>query len=162
MRWLAMTLGVCVRAVASSSSSRYGPGPCDGAALRNAPWCDGAADFATRAAALVANLTRDEKASLFVNQQGAVPRLALPAYNWWSEALHGVARDGVATSFPQVGSSIIRISKGFLKRAAVAAAEAETMVRCAREQRARVCGASGQRWCHFRSSSGTLAGRFSL
>ena len=70
--------------------------------MRAAAWCDGSAPFATRAAALVANLTLDEKAGLFVNQQAAVPRVDLPAYNWWSEALHGVARDGVATSFPQI------------------------------------------------------------
>ena len=44
-----------------------------------------------------------QKAALLVNAAGAVPRLGLPAYNWWSEALHGVARDtGVATSFPQI------------------------------------------------------------
>ena len=70
--------------------------------MRAAAWCDGSAPFATHAAALVANLTLDEKAGLFVNQQAAVPRVDLPAYNWWSEALHGVARDGVATSFPQI------------------------------------------------------------
>jgi beta-glucosidase len=51
---------------------------------------------------VVANLTSDEKTSLLTNGASAVPRINWPAYNWWSEALHGVARDGVATSFPQI------------------------------------------------------------
>jgi beta-glucosidase-like glycosyl hydrolase len=55
-----------------------------------------------RVDALVANLTNDEKSVLFVNGAGAVPRIGWPAYQWWSEALHGVARDGIATSFPQI------------------------------------------------------------
>jgi beta-glucosidase-like glycosyl hydrolase len=65
-------------------------------------WCDTSLDIDTRVAALVGNLTNDEKADLLVNAAGAVPRLGLSAYNWWSEALHGVARDGVATSWPQI------------------------------------------------------------
>ena len=38
----------------------------------------------------------------FVNGASAIPRIDFPKYNWWSEALHGLARDGVATSFPQI------------------------------------------------------------
>lgn len=58
--------------------------------------------MASRVDALVANLTKEEKSVLFVNGAGAVPRINWPAYQWWSEALHGVARDGLATSFPQI------------------------------------------------------------
>jgi len=50
----------------------------------------------------VSYLTPAEKAGLLVNGAAAVPRIEWPAYNWWSEALHGVARDGLATSFPQI------------------------------------------------------------
>src|SRR6202795_2988944 len=50
---------------------------------------------------LVARMTLDEKASQLVNQARAIPRLQVPAYNWWSEALHGVARAGTATVFPE-------------------------------------------------------------
>ncbi len=53
-----------------------------------------------RAADLVKHLSLEEKASQLVNQARAVPRLGVPSYDWWSEALHGVARDGV-TEFPE-------------------------------------------------------------
>ena len=50
---------------------------------------------------LVGRMTLEEKASQLVNQARAIPRLQVPAYNWWSEALHGVARAGTATVFPE-------------------------------------------------------------
>jgi len=53
-----------------------------------------------RAADLVHRMTLEEKASQLVNQARAIPRLDVPAYDWWSEALHGVARDGT-TEFPE-------------------------------------------------------------
>ena len=83
------------------ATGSYGPGPCDGA-MKSASWCDTTKDFKTRAALVVANLTLEEKAGLFINGAASVDRIDLPSYNWWNEALHGVARDGVATSFPQI------------------------------------------------------------
>ncbi len=53
-----------------------------------------------RATDLVHRLTLEEKASQLVNQARAIPRLDIPAYDWWSEALHGVAR-GDVTEFPE-------------------------------------------------------------
>jgi len=53
-----------------------------------------------RAADLVQRMTLQEKASQLVNQARAIQRLDVPAYDWWSEALHGVARDGT-TEFPE-------------------------------------------------------------
>ena len=53
-----------------------------------------------RAADLVHRLTLEEKASQLVNHSRAIPRLNIPAYDWWSEALHGVAVQGV-TEFPE-------------------------------------------------------------
>ena len=50
---------------------------------------------------LVGKMTLEEKASQLVNQARAIPRLQVPAYDWWSEALHGVARAGTATVFPE-------------------------------------------------------------
>ncbi len=50
---------------------------------------------------LVGRMTLEEKASQLVNQARAIPRLQVPAYDWWSEALHGVARAGTATVFPE-------------------------------------------------------------
>jgi len=43
----------------------------------------------------------DDKVSQLTNDAASVPRLGIPAYNWWNEGLHGVARSGVATVFPQ-------------------------------------------------------------
>ena len=53
-----------------------------------------------RASDLVHRMTLEEKASQLVNQARAVPRLNIPSYDWWSEALHGVISDGV-TEFPE-------------------------------------------------------------
>jgi beta-glucosidase len=53
-----------------------------------------------RAADLVDRMTLEEKASELVNQARAIPRLGVPAYDWWSEALHGVAVNGT-TEFPE-------------------------------------------------------------
>jgi len=50
---------------------------------------------------LLKQLTLEEKISLLGYQSKAVSRLGIPAYNWWNEALHGVARAGKATVFPQ-------------------------------------------------------------
>ncbi len=50
---------------------------------------------------LVSRMTLEEKASQLVNQARAIPRLKVPAYDYWSEALHGVAAAGIATVFPQ-------------------------------------------------------------
>ena len=54
-----------------------------------------------KAEALVAKMTLDEKAEQLRFDAPANERLGIPAYNWWNEALHGVARGGTATSFPQ-------------------------------------------------------------
>lgn len=54
-----------------------------------------------RAKDLVSKLTLDEKVHQMMNSAPAIPRLHVPAYDWWNEALHGVARSGVATVFPQ-------------------------------------------------------------
>jgi beta-glucosidase len=57
--------------------------------------------FEDRAADLVARMTLEEKISQLQNDAAAIPRLNVPAYEWWNEALHGVARGGLATVFPQ-------------------------------------------------------------
>ncbi len=54
-----------------------------------------------RAQELVSQMTLEEKASQLKFDAPAIPRLNVPAYNWWNEGLHGVARAGVATGFPQ-------------------------------------------------------------
>jgi beta-glucosidase len=54
-----------------------------------------------RAADLVSRMTLEEKVSQMQNAAPAIARLDIPAYDWWNEALHGVARAGLATVFPQ-------------------------------------------------------------
>jgi len=57
--------------------------------------------FAARAADLVSRMTLEEKVAQMQNAAPAIPRLGVPEYDWWNEALHGVARAGEATVFPQ-------------------------------------------------------------
>lgn len=54
-----------------------------------------------KAEELVSRMTVEEKASQLKYDAPAIPRLGIPAYNWWNEVLHGVARAGTATVFPQ-------------------------------------------------------------
>ncbi len=57
--------------------------------------------FEQRAADIVSRLTLEEKISQMQYEAPAISRLGIPQYNWWNECLHGVARNGVATVFPQ-------------------------------------------------------------
>jgi beta-glucosidase len=50
---------------------------------------------------LVTRLTLEEKVSQLIDRAAPIPRLDIPAYNWWNEGLHGIARSGYATMFPQ-------------------------------------------------------------
>jgi len=58
-------------------------------------------DFKARAKALVSQMTLAEKISQMLHEAPAIERLGVKEYNWWNEGLHGVARAGVATVFPQ-------------------------------------------------------------
>ncbi len=53
-----------------------------------------------RAEDLLGRLTLEEKTRLMRNGSPAIPRLGIPAFDWWSEALHGVGRNGISTTFP--------------------------------------------------------------
>jgi beta-glucosidase len=57
--------------------------------------------FENRVVDLVSRMTLEEKAAQLLYTAPAIPRLGVPEYNWWNEALHGVARAGYATVFPQ-------------------------------------------------------------
>ena len=69
--------------------------------LARAPSSQTSATPEARAEALVSKMTLDEKVLQMQNSAPAIPRLGIPAYDWWNEALHGVARAGLATVFPQ-------------------------------------------------------------
>ncbi|KAF4360395.1 hypothetical protein CsatB_008389 [Cannabis sativa] len=90
------------------------PYACDSAnpTTKSLPFCKTELPITRRVQDLVSRLTLDEKISQLVNTAPSIPRLGIPAYEWWSEALHGVADAGPgvrfdgaihsATSFPQV------------------------------------------------------------
>ncbi len=65
------------------------------------PYMDGTLSFKERAKDLVSRMTLEEKVFQTLYTAPAIERLGVKAYNWWNEALHGVARAGVATVFPQ-------------------------------------------------------------
>ena len=68
---------------------------------------------------LVAQMTVEEKMSQMLYESPAIERLNIPAYNWWNEALHGVARAGGATVFPQsIGSLSDRSGMWYRRKAA--------------------------------------------
>jgi beta-glucosidase len=68
----------------------------------NAPvFLDTSRTFEERAENLVSRMTLQEKVSQMVHDAPEIERLGIPAYNWWNECLHGVARAGIATVFPQ-------------------------------------------------------------
>jgi len=76
-------------------------GLCLTAYAQQYPYQDKSLPAEERAADLLGRLTMEEKASLMLHTSPAIPRLGIRQYNWWSEALHGVARNGAATCFPQ-------------------------------------------------------------
>jgi len=68
---------------------------------QKAPYLNRSLPLDARVQDLISRMTLAEKVDQMVNNTDAIPRLQIPAYDWWSEALHGVARSGVATIFPE-------------------------------------------------------------
>lgn len=76
------------------------------------------AEFEKRARELVAQMTLEEKAFQMMNHAPAIERLGIKAYDWWNEALHGVARAGLATVFPQAVSLAASFDEDFIEEVA--------------------------------------------
>ncbi|XAR62177.1 Non-reducing end alpha-L-arabinofuranosidase [Bertholletia excelsa] len=88
--------------------------PCDPSdpSTKTYSFCDSTLPIAQRAQDIVSRLTLDEKVAQLIDQAASIPRLGIPAYEWWSEGLHGVSRHGKgvkfygkirnATMFPQI------------------------------------------------------------
>ena len=70
------------------------------AGAQSLPYQNPELSAAQRADDLLGRLTLDEKVSLMMDSSPAIPRLGIPQFQWWSEALHGVGRNGFATVFP--------------------------------------------------------------
>ncbi len=67
----------------------------------NPPYLDPSLTIDKRVDDLISRMTLEEKVSQMMNAAPAIPRLGIPEYDWWNEALHGVAISGHATVFPQ-------------------------------------------------------------
>lgn len=102
------TSGLCMQ---SGGSTPPTPSPCDLEPGKSLPFCDYSLSMQARVKDLVGRMSTSDKLAQFANGAGAIPEYNIPAYQWWSEALHGVADSpGVhfggaipcATSFPQV------------------------------------------------------------
>ena len=74
---------------------------CIAANAQNYPFQDKSLSPEERAEDLVSRLTLEEKTALTINDSPAIARFGIKKYDWWNEALHGVGRNGSATTFPQ-------------------------------------------------------------
>ena len=72
-----------------------------GGMAQKLPYQDSNYSHEYRARDIVSRMTLEEKISQLQNNAAPIPRLGIDAYDWWSEALHGVGRAGLATVFPQ-------------------------------------------------------------
>ena len=93
-----MNLRLCFRAALAAACMMAAFASC---APQEISYTDKSQPAELRAKALLPKLSLEEKAGLVQYNSPAVERLGIKAYNWWSEALHGVARNGSATVFPQ-------------------------------------------------------------
>ena len=107
---------VVVAAVVGCARPRRVDGPRRGPE----PYWDPSRPVAERVADLVARLTTAEKLGQLVTDAPAIPRLGVPAYHWWNEALHGVARAGTATVFPQAIGLAATFDEALVRRVAEA------------------------------------------
>jgi beta-glucosidase len=67
---------------------------------------------------LISKMTLEEKVSQLTYTSAAIPRLGIPEYNWWNECLHGVARAGLATVFPQAIALAATFDEAFIQKVA--------------------------------------------
>ncbi|OAY76905.1 putative beta-D-xylosidase 6 [Ananas comosus] len=136
---LRLLLLLVVSAAGAGAAAALPPRPCAPANGASAfPFCNATLPAAARARSLVSLLSLDEKIQQLSDAAAAVPRLGLPAYEWWSESLHGVAANGpgvrfappvpAATSFPNVVLSAAALNRSLWRSLARAVAvEARSM-----------------------------------
>src|ERR1700743_1431981 len=98
---LAATFLFAISAIASPIFAQDASAPSDAAPPSDAPYKNPKLPTEQRVKDLVSRMTLEEKAAQVGHTAPAIERLGIPEYNWWNEGLHGVARAGVATVFPQ-------------------------------------------------------------
>ncbi|XP_030548511.1 probable beta-D-xylosidase 6 [Rhodamnia argentea] len=90
----------------TSTSTRHPKFPCKPPRFDSYPFCNTSLSVPARARSLVSHLTLREKIQQLSDHASSVPRLGIPAYEWWSESLHGIASNGPGVSFAgAVGSA---------------------------------------------------------
>ena len=99
-------------------------------------------ELRAKAAALVAQMTVEEKCAQLRNEAPAIPRLGIPAYDYWSEALHGVGRNGRATVFPMPIGMAASFDPALVREIADAIATEGRIKHAAAERIGK-----GDRWC---------------
>jgi beta-glucosidase len=99
--WTSFILFLAVFSVVAQFSKAQSSASASPKSSNAAVYLDPAQPVSVRVDDLISRMTLEEKASQLVNQARAIPRLQVPEYDWWSEALHGVARAGTATVFPE-------------------------------------------------------------
>ena len=98
---LLLTLTGCSKEPTSPTPAPVNATPTPISSTGDHPFMDSALSVNQRVDDLVSRLTTTEKIAQMFNDTPAIARLGIPAYNWWNESLHGVARAGEATVFPQ-------------------------------------------------------------
>ncbi len=106
----------CLTTLACAPTAPEQPPPFE----RAAAYTDPDLPLETRVQDLLSRLTLEEKVGQMLYDAEAVPRLRIPTYNWWNEALHGVARAGRATVFPQAIGLAATWDTGLMLRVATA------------------------------------------
>ena len=107
--------------------------------------------FAERAAELVSRMTLEEKLTQLDHKAGAIPRLGVAAYDYWSEGLHGVARSGDATVFPTAIGLATSWNEDLVRRTAAATKRALTPTK---RERACLTGRLPSTWRVTRAGAG--------
>ncbi|HEX5425514.1 MAG TPA: glycoside hydrolase family 3 N-terminal domain-containing protein, partial [Candidatus Acidoferrales bacterium] len=108
---LALCAAVCATAYAQEKSPNKSAAP---------PWKNASLPIAQRVNALISQMTLEEKVSQLTHVAAGIPRLGVPAYNWWNEGLHGVGRAGYATVFPQAIGMAATFDEPLMHEAATA------------------------------------------
>ena len=101
LRPLAFALVGVASITAIAQAPQPDPTPEQRQAAAAMPFRNPALPIEQRVDDLLGRLTLEEKVSQTIDRAAAIPRLDIPAYNWWNEGLHGIARSGFATMFPQ-------------------------------------------------------------
>ncbi|RPI03549.1 MAG: glucan 1,4-alpha-glucosidase [Calditrichaeota bacterium] len=107
-------LTTCIFLSTSSSSSQQV------ASEAAFPWFNSHWDIEVRLDTLIKTMTLQEKVDQMMNSAPAIERLGIPQYDWWNECLHGVARSGLATVFPQAIGMAATWDSDLIYRVAVA------------------------------------------